>query len=174
MLLARKSSCDCAAIRRKRQKTSTNGYTTKRCHSDEKQKFVVPSEASEPAKRMTTDRKSEKRGQSWVKCIYAKGEIHDLSEECEEGRGHLFAEVVLCSALRRPPRPSRFLLYQSYALWLQYLTSIATPKNVSRNSRATIKIQLIMLRVLLIHVSYLNFLEYSINGEVLSHDRLPQ
>jgi hypothetical protein len=67
MLLARKSNCDCAAIRRKRQKTSTNGYTTKRCHSDEKQKFVVPSEASEPAKRVTTARKSEKRGQSWVK-----------------------------------------------------------------------------------------------------------
>ena len=26
----------------------------------------------------------------------AQGEIHDLSEGCEEGRGHLFAEVALC------------------------------------------------------------------------------
>ena len=30
-----------------------------------------------------------------------------------------------------------------------------------------------MLRVLLIHVSYFDKFEYSIKGEVLSHDRLP-
>ena len=79
MLLARKSNCDCAAIRRKRQKTSTNGYTTRRCHSDEKQKFVVPREASEPAKRVTTARKSEKRGQSWVKTIRISNKWHLFS-----------------------------------------------------------------------------------------------
>ena len=35
---------------------------------------------------------------------YAQGEIHDLSEGCEEGRGNLFAEVAFCPALRRPLR----------------------------------------------------------------------
>ena len=38
------------------------------------------------------------------KSIYAKGQIHDLSQGREEGRGFLFAKVALCPAFRRPLR----------------------------------------------------------------------
>ena len=46
-------------------------------------------------------RRDAKKGEA---TYYAQGEIHDLSEGCEEGRGHLFAEVALCPTFRRPLR----------------------------------------------------------------------